>query len=235
MLAWRQAPSMGAFDLSAYFHAAPYRAFASLLVLVVDVVLGLRWLNPTASFTRQKKKSQLAGTTPADAFEDNDIDHHSLLVRRDRGTMLGHLFWQHWRQSRTLMLGMALLGPIILIPTTELLLSYLSPNLGIAQTDLIPCAILATLVGSMVFLPDQGRRNFHFFAEHNVPPRYVWVTRQIPWLVVLTFLIAVVCQFVASHIRTPDFWQEINRDAFELLFIPQSTRLFLPFLSELHG
>ena len=48
VLAWRQSPSMGALDLSAYARAAPWRTFASLLVLAVDVVLGLRWLNPSA-------------------------------------------------------------------------------------------------------------------------------------------------------------------------------------------
>ncbi len=43
-------------------------------------------------------------------------------------------------------------------------------------------AAFAALMGACVFLSDQERRHFRFFVEHNVPPRYVWLTRQTAWL-----------------------------------------------------
>ena len=35
----------------------------------------------------------------------------------------------------------------------------------------------------MIF--DQEQRRYRFFVEHNIPPRVVWLTRQLPWFVIV--------------------------------------------------
>ncbi len=50
----------------------------------------------------------------------------------------------------------------------------------------ITATVVSALAGSFAFLPDQERRNYRFFQEHNVRPRYVWFTRQVPWIAILS-------------------------------------------------
>jgi hypothetical protein len=114
--------------------------------------------------------------TPALSQREREQDLRPLLAKRDRSAMLGHLLWQHWRQSWRLMLTMGLLFSLAsIIPTRW------------------PTAVLATLMGTMVFLPDQERQRYRFFAEHNVPPRMVWLARHIPWLVTMLVSTLVLC------------------------------------------
>ena len=68
-----------------------------------------------------------------------------------------------------------------------------------------PLVAFAALMGACVFLPDQERRNYRFFVEHNVPSRYVWITRQLPWMA--TLLVA----------TTISFWQLHDTSSFQQL------------------
>jgi hypothetical protein len=94
--------------------------------------------------------------------------------------MFGRLLWQYGRQSfwlTAMMLGIyiALVGWRILTRDG----GYRN------ESDLLTAAVLmatiAALMGTFVFLQDQSNRGYKFFVEHNVPPRYVWLSRQLPW------------------------------------------------------
>jgi hypothetical protein len=101
--------------------------------------------------------------------------------------MLGRLFWQHWRQSwRLLLLTPALCLLAFMAIGAAGFAGILQRQMGIGI--LLTTAISTSLIGSMVFLTDQEQRRYRFFAEHNVPPRYIWLTRQLFWLVVISFV-----------------------------------------------
>ena len=63
---------------------------------------------------------------------------------------------------------------------------------GRAPVPRLPCLVLvfaglfsAPLLGSSVFLADQTGCRFRFLAEHGIPPRLVWLSRQIRGLLVM--------------------------------------------------
>src|SRR5262249_54815074 len=152
-------------------------------VLGIDIYLGRHWLDPALPVGKKQKPrhvDQIATNDPALA--------RSLLVRRSSAAMLGRLLWQHWRQTRWLMVLIIVVG----LPAA---VAVVGVPLWIARVardrwnpiDPIPfiLAAWASIAGSCVFLSDQEQRRYKFFAEHNVPPRLVWLSRQVPWLTAL--------------------------------------------------
>jgi hypothetical protein len=166
------------FNFDRFLYAVPFRLVVIAPVLFYDVYLGLRWLQ--GEETRQSpRKRQIAPTKSRTATKaETNLAVASHLHTRDRGMLLSHLFWQHARQSWRLML---------LLVGLQLAVTLFIQFLGIDKDNLLtilPLVGFAALMGSSVFLPDQERRNYRYFAEHNVPPRYVWLTRLLPWMVV---------------------------------------------------
>lgn len=182
-----------AFNVENYLQAWPWRTSIVTMVLAGDVYLGLRWLHgPDAIKLRVRPKAQRrklpapleSGPAESDALQQ-------LVAQPDRGAILGRLCWQHFRQSAWLMLLMAGLQIVLTVlaaqsglPISALPMASLFglPILRLVGLPFVPLVGMAAVMGSCVFLPDQERRQFRFFVEHNVPPRYVWLTRQLPWL-----------------------------------------------------
>jgi hypothetical protein len=186
--AWRMrlVPNFG-FEFASYLRAVPWRILAALAVLGFDILLGRHWLEGTGTTTKglrtwSRRKIRIGANTVTDA----DTLAAQMKFQPDRGQMLGHLLWQHWRQSKWLMIIIAVLQ----MGLFELIGGLLNGVLGdrLVQSDLIaigPIAAFAALMGACVFLSDQERHHFRFFVEHNVPLRYVWLTRQLPWMATL--------------------------------------------------
>jgi hypothetical protein len=239
-LAWKQKEVMNStFELSAYLRAAPWRGLLALVILSADVYLGLRWLDGDS---RRKKKLALSGRrtpatdsttptalTPVLSQREREKELQPLLVRRDRSAMLGHLLWQHWRQSWRMMLTMGILFPPVSLLGGGLWRIVTLPArpffTKLDEAMLVPVAVFATLMGAMVFLPDQEQRRYRFFSEHNVPPRLVWLARQIPWLVILFLSASALCLA----------WVFILEDGNELLRIVELVSAGNPFDSWSYG
>ena len=138
--------------------------------------------------------------------------------------MLGHLLWQQWRQSRSLIAVMLFLS--IAVPFLGLkTMAFLGHGVPI-----ISIAVFSTLMGAMVFLPDQEQRRYRFFAEHNVPPRLVWLSRHLIWLAVLSVSILAVCVgWLFAFVDVRALIQELgivmdpNRTSFTLPYSPNLT------------
>lgn len=166
------------FDFDRFLYALPFRLVVIAPVLFYDVYQGLQWLQ--GEETRQSpRKRQIAPAKSRTATKvESKLAVTSHLHTRDRGMLLSHLFWQHARQSWRLML---------LLVGLQLAATLFIQFLGIDKDNLLtilPLVGFAALMGSSVFLPDQERRNYRYFAEHNVPPRAVWLTRLMPWMVI---------------------------------------------------
>ena len=195
--------------------AAPWRILIALVVLAADVYLGLRWLDRDKQSRRGAKRRRSpisllgrAGAIPAPA--EGPIARR-LLARRDRGAMLGHLLWQHWRQSGRLMLSMAGMWVTVALAIALQFRWDWSPDADRA----LQFAVIGggALIGFCVFRHDQEQSCFRFFIEHNIPPRDVWLTRQLPWLATLLIAALAICvmrvgpanlgrlwSFMASHL-----------------------------------
>jgi hypothetical protein len=203
LLAWhfRNAARLEFVD---YLRAAPWRAIAAVAVLAVDVALGLRWVDGGRRRNRAKIVSDRenlkeeaggevgANRETADAVIESAATAPKLLNQRDRSAMLARLFWQQWRQSWGLMAalsGLFILVTLVSFSTTGQWFwkglvreRYSGPS---ADATYVPLALFAALSGCFVFRADQERRGFRYFLEHNVPARYVWLSRQVPWMAIL--------------------------------------------------
>ncbi len=58
------------------------------------------------------------------------------------------------------------------------------------------------LFGCFVFRADQRRNEFRFFAEQNVRPTYVWLSRIVPWLALILILEIGRCFFLFRQQQT---------------------------------
>jgi hypothetical protein len=183
MLAWTKATgSLGDFSYAPYLQVAPWRLVVAGLVLAVDVYLGRQWLQGVDE-VRPKRKT-VAGQNRSSntaATATNNVAAHLLATKPDRSAMLGHLVWQHLRQSGWLM---AILTALVFV---AVMASRMIDQVvhGDERPMAIPMIVLAVLMGCCMFLADQEKRRYRFFVEHNAPPRYVWFTRQMLWLPVV--------------------------------------------------
>ena len=197
VLAWKAgAVASDAFNLTPYLTAAPWRAALAVALLAADVLLGLRWLSdaePVAGLNwKGWKIGRSRGRSTTGTGTNDDTTTISLSEESSRRTKLGRLLWQHSRQSGRLMLLMGLLQIALVMVAFA---AYGHPR-NDRWAVLIPLAPMAALAGACVFLPDQEKRNYGFFVEHNIPPRTVWLSRQLPWFAMFattTFLIGVLC------------------------------------------
>lgn len=204
---------------------APYSANGSftilrialaLVVLAFDAYVGVGWLHRdrgqvTAGQTDIANVRQwLHRRSPVEDWGNRRIVVE-LSANRDRGAMFGHLFWQLWRQSARSIFVLASLASL-----TALILRW---ELGIQQARteiLVVLAIgVAAIFGAFVFRGDQERRQYRFFVEHNIPPRYVWLTRQLLWIAALAATELLVCGILIgpvqlfsamSQLGGPRFW-----------------------------
>src|SRR5262245_52254696 len=150
----------------------------------------MRWLDQGM---RLRKAVKPTITAPHGIVDEAAIAKR-LLVKRSHAAMSGRLLWQHFRQSAWLIALMSVLYVVL----GGGILPYLASGSILRLDELIvpwSMAVVASLMGSMVFLPDQERRHYRFFAEHNVPPRHVWLTRQLPWIITLFISTLIVCFF----------------------------------------
>ena len=126
-------------------------------------------------------------------------------------TILGRLVWQHWRQTRWL--TTAVLGTII-VPLILILLSWLPTMNQLPPPRSVDDAILGqlaligvSLLGLCAFHADQWRRGYRFLADRGVPPKYVWLSRQLvafgPPLLLLAGLLLVVLIVVTLLLPSP--------------------------------
>ncbi len=168
------------FEYSRYAAAIPLRLGLLAAVAAADVYLGLRWLGSEerTSLLSPREIDDASARRPA-----TKADITSLLHRRDRAAILGRLTWQTFRQSGRMMFTLAALQvPMCFLAAN----AQLGPNS--AMWAVFPLLAVTALMGANVFQSDQQRGNFRFFVEHNVPPRYVWLARLLPWIAITAFV-----------------------------------------------
>jgi hypothetical protein len=171
--------------------------------LAADIYLGLQWLDGSVGERAKLPFRRKFKTLVQRALAERAVDK-KLLARADRGAMIGHLHWQHLRQAGWLM---------ALMMSLHVGLAALVRFSGVAQSlegVVVPLAALAGLMGCCVFLPDQERRRFRFFVEHNIPPRYVWYSRELLWILALFISTLVICLFWLPLDSLASLWRTVQ-------------------------
>ncbi|MGA2257351.1 MAG: hypothetical protein ABSG53_22060, partial [Thermoguttaceae bacterium] len=163
----------------------PKTVYARLLIVALmaatDIALALRWFRERSPLTARLRSARAREATGW-GFD----------LPPSSGTMLCRLVWQELRQSAALTAAlMAMLLPIVLLGWAQWLFPidprHLdAPGFGrILSVLLLPGFLAAPLLGSSVFLADQTDCRFRFLAECGIPPRLVWLSRQIRGLAIM--------------------------------------------------
>ncbi len=238
VMAWIVAPAPNhALALGDYSRVLPGRLLVTLAVFAADIYLGLHWLQGGL-----RRKSKSSTTRPSDAAKLTATAELSPPIAAEwkrqypeRAPILVRLFWQHWRQSKWLMLLMAVLqigvSAVVCYSNTgkELVGAHPWGNFNYQNAVLVPLAVFSALMGSFVFLGDQERRNFRFFVEHNVPSRYVWFTRQVPWIfTALVSTLVVCCVWLKAESNVGHLWQMVLLAMGQQRYQDYSGFLYLP-------
>ncbi len=108
LLAWNLRPA-GNFEFAFgdYLAAAPWRLAIVAVVAGFDVYLGLRWLHGSEAEEQRRPLWARHRESDVEAAASQQATALQLRVVPSRAAILGHLFWQQWRQSRWTMCGLA--------------------------------------------------------------------------------------------------------------------------------
>jgi hypothetical protein len=191
----------------------PVRAVAAAIVAAADCWLGLQWFREKTA-----RRSRPVGCWSGSSTAAPTAVGLSAAFRKSGGTtMLGRLLWQHWRQSRWIMVVVGAMD----VPLAAFAMRWLTQTLtrphaphnpDPAEGTLFTLAMLLALAsvplfGLCAFLPDQWRRGYRFLADRGVPPKYVWLSRQLvafgPPLLLLAVLLLVALVIGAVLLPSP--------------------------------
>ena len=183
---WTMHPGATVFmTLTPYLEAAPYRIGLAAALGVVDIWLAQRWLRPPAGIAA-------SGAAVGTAISDR------LSWRQSKtGEIFGRLVWHQLRQSAgttAALIGIGLTLVLTFCWTSATNLYALSILAGVALPIqlLVVLPIIASLVGSTLFLPDKRADRFRFLVEHGVRPTHYWLSRQFAGIGVLILCACVV-------------------------------------------
>ena len=166
------APAVVGFDyhsvgLRHYLAIVPWRVAIAAVVSAADVWLASRWL----------RDSRPMGDSDADSAEDTGLADRGRISQALAARLRGgfwRLVWQHWLDSRWMAFAIGFGYVCVAVLATQ--------AAGSGEWNVIPLGWLvpaAALWGVTVFLADQRRHAYRFFAERGVNPRQVWLSRQI--------------------------------------------------------
>jgi ABC-type transport system involved in multi-copper enzyme maturation permease subunit len=173
------------------------------LVIVAEFVLAGRWFrdsirSPVRARRRDPSDMEieaiLDGVLPiragkfvrgaAGKFVRGDV-----VPTTSAATMLGRLLWQELRQS---VVVSACLIALLLLTAVPLWLRWADVKddgfphwLELVIGPLAWAVFCSSLAGSTVFFADQSGSRFRYLTEHGIPPRLVWLSRQIRGLAIL--------------------------------------------------
>ncbi len=174
----------------------PLRLAIAATVAIANYWLGIHWFEERAERRRYEGSPSATGAASA----------ARRLSRPSWTTIVGRLLWQHWRQSRLIMLVLSvwfvplvLIGLVALYCEFDLRWRYLTSDLyygGASFTVTLALAVLLALIGIpqfglCAFMGDQRRQGYRFLAVHGVPPRYLWWSRLLVSLVLPAALLLV--------------------------------------------
>jgi hypothetical protein len=212
--------------METYAQAMPWRLGIVAVVALADVWLAAQWFREKRDRQpRVVQASAVAKPQQAAAIGDR-------LLGPQRLAILGRLVWQHWRQSRRMSLVIMLLLFPLLAASIALLTTlhgypawFIVAHAGeiYVPVDQLFFSIQVTLAlatvpmfGLCAFLADQRRSSYRFLTDRGVPPKFVWLSRQlltlgIPMFVFISLLLGLFL-LASALLPVPDY-SELPRGA----------------------
>jgi hypothetical protein len=188
----------------------PMQMFAGLsgLLAIVNILIGRGWFKEkmwSAFGTNLPKNAGISSTSKSMTLEQ-------YISRPNFWTIFRRLTWQHWRQSRWLVI-------VVLVMLAPLIFAFIqlwwinnkywrSGNIryhdwvDFCMTISMPLAVaMPPLVASFTFLADQRQRSLRFFAQRGISSRMLWFSRLLPWLVIIVpFCLVAILAYFSTYI-----------------------------------
>lgn len=165
-------------QVNEYFSTLPLRSLCALFALAIAVKLGRCWFD--------EHPTLLDALRP----RAESPDRSTRTPRATSRTMMWHLVWHEWRQSRG-KISLLVAAYFTLVVWFGFIMSG-SPGPQWEITFILLPA-LATALGACMFWSDQQGQHYYYFTEHGVRPRLVWLSRQAVSGLVLTAVVVVAC------------------------------------------
>ena len=191
------------------------RAAVLAIVAVVDCVLGWRWFRDCTC----GRSSWTLWTGPLTSLWPAGVP-----ALPSRGSILGRLVWQQWRDSGWMLGMLGVLAALTALPAAMIAPHYTQPsyvhlssfpggqrewfvywNLWLLGT------IGSSLLGVFTFRVDQRLASLRFLANRGVSPRMVWLSRQLAWLCLIVLGTAVLLLLAAIWAKAPNAGETVPR------------------------
>ncbi len=200
--------TLPALNVNSYYSILPIRAVIVVCVFALDLLIARRWLNAGQHSTHTSAST--AGSASMAIYVASRFTSAYNSARRGASNLintrvLAYLLWQSWRQSWRLMLAMPAIAAFLCFAIV--LIIGFGPNFGredSATAPFVPFVVVlitTALYASAVFHADQRRQSYRFLAEHAVWPRYIWLSRQMVWMlpVAVALVLAMVALCISSY------------------------------------
>jgi hypothetical protein len=196
--------------------AAPQRLLVVAAIALLDLRLGLRWLDPPQPRRRRRTRKQ-TGETGDVALERTQsspailglvsLGASATLSRSanaPRSQMFVRLLWQAGREAWPPMLA-ALPAGLFLTATVAVMDEGVARVIGGVSLAPFGWLIIPALFGSLAFRADQRARSCDFLHVRGARPAIVWASRQAIWLTAALVLgLVIQLALPASQSRAPD-------------------------------
>lgn len=166
-------------EVDEYFSTLPLRSLCALIALAVTVDRGRRWFD--------ENPAKLWGSRAA---TESTAKKKARVTKANHLTIVGRLVWQQWRQSRVTMFCLVAAYFLLYVAMSDVFETNTSPEWLVIFTLL---GLLATALGACTFWSDHQRQQYHFFTDHGVHGRLIWLSRQVAWGSLLVIVGAISC------------------------------------------
>lgn len=182
------------FGLSGYAVVLPLRAAIAVAVGVLDVLVAWRWLERSraGNGARDLFRGDVFRSLKGRGRKRSLAPFPGEPIEPSRDVLFSRLVWQQWHQSRRMMLVVAVAAVPVVAAGVWVGMSPPFVDQNCLEIITLLMSLLAGLMGACVFLGDQWREQFRFFAERGARPGYVWLSRQLVWIAPLVLFTTLV-------------------------------------------
>ena len=191
-----------ALDAQPYLAAVPLRLAIATAVFVLAAVIAANWLSSHRQRISIRESRFWVWLTATKFPRDScQLESVSVISGQLRRAIIARLLWQSVRESWKI-IGVPIVVGLVCLGIQFIIAAVAPHSEDLAWFGVVTAFAVPASFGALVFSADQRRRQVTFLVEHAAPPRYVWLIRNLLWLIVMFLLMAAFSASVAILITS---------------------------------